>query len=169
MNKFLSEMRNIFVSIDDSFSSTTPWRIVGNISALCNLVKHSVAHFLLDWLFCDWEFGVDLKKWDRKVDKQIMTQRLQAFQKINTSKNTIGYHWTFMTSISDLYEVCHELGCKKIHNWIAVSTHKQSKKGGNIPFIYSTQLVSCSLHSFVFSTGPGYGNRKTHSTFPFTG
>ena len=54
-----------------------------------------------------------------------------------------------MTSISDLCEVCHDLGAKRMHNWVSVSTHKQAKKGGHVPFTYCTQLVSCSIHLYA--------------------
>lgn len=97
---------------------------------------------LLDWLFIDWEFGYHLRDWDRKNSKDTILSRMKAIQNINTSKNTIGYHWVSSRTMSDTIEAVTETGAKKVHNWVTVSTHKQVKKGGHVPFQYSTQFVS---------------------------
>jgi len=111
---------------------------------------------LLDWLFIDWEYGINIKEWDRPASRTAIRERLNAFNNVNSSSNTISYQWCFMTTISDLIEINLDLGAKKIHNWITVSTHKQAKKGGNVPFYYSTNLVQ----QFCLSTPVGYHHRK---------
>jgi hypothetical protein len=104
---------------------------------------------LLDWVFCDWEFGHNIRAWDRKADKDAIAARFRAINQINKSKKTIGYHWTFATAISDLIEVALDNGASKYHSWVTVATHKQAKKGGHVPVTYSTNLVSVSQsHKF---------------------
>lgn len=96
---------------------------------------------LLDWLFVDWEFGYGIREWDKKIEKDTILKRLNAFQKINTSKTTMGYHWVSIYCIQDIIEALLETSAKKIHSWVTISTHKQVKRGGHVPFQYSTQQV----------------------------
>lgn len=100
--------------------------------------------FFLDWLFVDWEFGYNIREWDQKLTRNMIVQRMKAVQAINTSKSTVGYHWVGPRAASETIDTVLETGSKKFHDWTTVSTHKQAKKGGNVPFQYSTQRVYLS-------------------------
>ena len=108
----------------------------------------------LQILFCDWEFGIDLRSWYRAVSKKEMNERLGAFMRINSSTSTIGYQWCFMSNISDLLEVNLHHGFERNHNFVSVAVNKHSKSSR--PFYYQTTLVPTSF--FIHFVGSCFGN-----------
>ena len=55
----------------------------GNISLIC---------YFLDFMFCDWEYGVTSSNWDRKQTLQGINSRLSAFEQVNSSRETAAGH-----------------------------------------------------------------------------
>ena len=119
----------------------------GNISLIC---------YFLDFMFCDWEYGVTSSNWDRKQTLQGINSRLSAFEQVNSSRETVAYQWAFMSNISDLLEGMITHNWKKNHNWVSIAVDKHEKT--TKPFYYQTTQVSfhSSFHlcRFLYRNSP---------------
>ena len=86
--------------------------------------------FDLDFLFADWEYGINVADWDVVLTPPEIEARLNAFNFVNSNPNTISFQWCFMTNIQSIRTAM--LGCgwpkKNFQQWGSVAVFKKEQR-----------------------------------------
>jgi len=81
-------------------------------------------------MFADWEYGVGLEAWDKKVTHDIVMERLTAFHMINSNKNAVTFNWCHYLDMATLHTAYQLLGYTHITDWPCLNMYKNQVVSG---------------------------------------